>query len=557
MGDTTAELSLEKVKGAFGPLSLKVDDSFWQALLSLPSTREELISPELPEKASRTLFHQTIRNLFSGTIQTEAICDHSSDPTTTTATASAIDGENRIRIYAAKGNRSSGENKRRRDDRNTQPAGQHRFLQFRLYKESMDTIEVIQLMAKRLHMSQKDFSYAGTKDRRAITCQNIVVRNATVNKVLGINKLLSDGKLRVSNISLAKGPLALGDLVGNHFTVVIRDVQNATNEAINNSLDTFKANGFINYFGLQRFGTGSVGSHQIGLALLKQDWKGAIDLILKPRAGETDQRAIAARLKWAEGADARTVYSLFPYRFTAERQILAHFARDPANTNDLLGAILSINRELRLMYVHSVQSWIWNQLASRRICKHGMAVVEGDLVSVTEEDVDEGEGVKFVTAGDVLDAKYSIYDVVLPQPGYRTRFPTSILTESLQSELAKQGLDLVAPDEVKASMFRPKCKALWDLPGAYRKLIVKPENFSHILGYYDQLEGDLLASQLNPTSGLHHALIVSFTLPTSSYATMAIREFMRASTDPRLHARLTQSHLSTSPFPAAAVANAK
>ena len=49
-------------------------------------------------------------------------------------------------------------------------------------------------------------------------------------------------------------------------------------------------NGFINYFGHQRFGTDStVKTSDIGLALVKNQWESAIELILKPRPNETHQ----------------------------------------------------------------------------------------------------------------------------------------------------------------------------------------------------------------------------------------------------------------------------
>ena len=41
--------------------------------------------------------------------------------------------------------------------------------------------------------------------------------------------------------------------------------------------------GFINYFGLQRFGSYSVGTHDVGKQLLKGDFEAAVNLILCPR----------------------------------------------------------------------------------------------------------------------------------------------------------------------------------------------------------------------------------------------------------------------------------
>lgn len=76
--------------------------------------------------------------------------------------------------------------------------------------------------------------------------------------------------------------LKLGELNGNRFTIVLRQV-NGDNELIEQSIESLKHNGFINYYGLQRFGTTEIATHEIGKFLLKGNFKHAIDLILKPR----------------------------------------------------------------------------------------------------------------------------------------------------------------------------------------------------------------------------------------------------------------------------------
>lgn len=49
-----------------------------------------------------------------------------------------------------------------------------------------------------------------------------------------------------------------------------------------------KDRGFINYFGLQRFGSGGAPTSDVGIAMLKGDWEGAVKLIMKPRLGENE-----------------------------------------------------------------------------------------------------------------------------------------------------------------------------------------------------------------------------------------------------------------------------
>ncbi len=76
--------------------------------------------------------------------------------------------------------------------------------------------------------------------------------------------------------------LKLGDLKGNRFTIVLRQVE-GDDLMIEKSINSLKDFGFINYYGLQRFGTTEIATHEIGLNLLKNNFKEAINLILKPR----------------------------------------------------------------------------------------------------------------------------------------------------------------------------------------------------------------------------------------------------------------------------------
>ncbi len=63
--------------------------------------------------------------------------------------------------------------------------------------------------------------------------------------------------IKLGNFRVVKDEgLKLGDLFGNRFKLVVRRVNNQIdNESIEKALYAFKENGFINYFGLQRFGT--------------------------------------------------------------------------------------------------------------------------------------------------------------------------------------------------------------------------------------------------------------------------------------------------------------
>lgn len=59
-------------------------------------------------------------------------------------------------------------------------------------------------------------------------------------------------------------------------------------EVIDERCQCVKEKGFINYFGLQRFGSGGTPTSDVGMAMVKQDWEGAVKLVMTPRMGENE-----------------------------------------------------------------------------------------------------------------------------------------------------------------------------------------------------------------------------------------------------------------------------
>ena len=53
---------------------------------------------------------------------------------------------------------------------------------FTLRKENVETLEAISLMATALDVVPSDFTYAGIKDKRAVTHQGMVVKKVSVQR---------------------------------------------------------------------------------------------------------------------------------------------------------------------------------------------------------------------------------------------------------------------------------------------------------------------------------------------------------------------------------------
>lgn len=100
-------------------------------------------------------------------------------------------------------------------------------------------------------------------------------------------------QIKIGNWVSVPCPLARGDLSGNHFKLTVRrltksstehtvaetievktfrEVQVFTTVILQAVVHSLKENGFVNYFGLQRFGGGSGNGAQIGLAMLQLDY---------------------------------------------------------------------------------------------------------------------------------------------------------------------------------------------------------------------------------------------------------------------------------------------
>jgi len=114
--------------------------------------------------------------------------------------------------------------------------------------------------------------------------------------------------------------LTLGSLSGNQFIITLRSVD-AEDDLIIQACNSVKESGFINYFGTQRFGTGSVATHTIGIACLQGDWKKVIDLLLNPRPGDNEV-VNNARKYFLDTQDIDGTLKIFPKKLVIERSVL-------------------------------------------------------------------------------------------------------------------------------------------------------------------------------------------------------------------------------------------
>ena len=266
----------------------------------------------------------------------------------------------------------------------------------------------------------------------------------------------------------------------------------ALHPVVTRAINNLNKHGFVNYFGQQRFGYDQA-SAKIGLLLVQEDYMSAVKLLLQPeckKADSTDQ-VQKAKQCFLTTQNIKQTLKLMPRYMTRECLILQALNRFSFTKEGCLKAFLNIPHSMRIFYVHSYCSLVWNKVISKRIERHAFDILTGDLI-LQKNTTKQTE----VIESEHLDS-YGIEDIVFPLPG------TSIMLP--ENESTKLYQDMLLADGVSLERFRVMKKIGFNITGAYRKIVVKPEGLSW--------------KWLNDTCDI----CMEFKLPPSSYATVLLK----------------------------------
>lgn len=228
------------------------------------------------------------------------------------------------------------------------------YVWFTLKKRNWDLFRALKVMSNKLGVSVKRFGYAGVKDKRGITYQRVSVWNVPAERLKGLK--IKD--IELSYFEEAKERINLGDLRANKFEIVIRDVDDKEKNKIEKNLEIVKKEGFINYFGGQRFGFRK-NTHLVGKEILRNHLKEAVWIYLAKEGDEKDD-ARKFRENLRKTRDLKTGLKECPGNLRNEIVLMNHLIEKP---NDYAGALRKIPKKFRRMFVHAYQSYLWNKTA--------------------------------------------------------------------------------------------------------------------------------------------------------------------------------------------------
>jgi tRNA pseudouridine13 synthase len=382
-----------------------------------------------------------------------------------------------------------------------------KYLIVELSKRNWDTHHLVREMSRILRVSQDRFGWAGTKDRRAFTKQKISIWDMSEEELSRVR--LKDVELIPLGRSNRK--ISLGDLWGNRFKITIRDIALTKDEALGcvKAITEELENGVPDFFGVQRFGENRPVTHIVGEAIVRGDLKdAALTYIARSFPDETEEIQKARKYVQDTG-DFKEGLKMYPLRLQFERAMMNHLIAHP---DDHAGAFRALSSNLKKMFLHAYQSYIFNIILSRRIAA-GMSINEaydGDVVCFKNEaGMPDTSRLQKVTTDNIdginnLISKGRAF-VTAPLIGYDTQF----------SEGRMGGIEKEVIKELNIDTEGFKVPGMPEIAskGLRREIVlpVKPE--------FSVMEDEVNTGKTK--------VLLEFTLQKGAYATVVLREYMK------------------------------
>ena len=365
-----------------------------------------------------------------------------------------------------------------------QPSPTGKFTVFVMQKRDWNTIQALKMLAKKAGRGIRSTAFAGTKDRASISTQLCSIFGASAERV---------SSLHVKDISIngawqSDTGVEMGGLLGNRFTIMVRET-NATIEEINKI--AAELDGICpNYFGEQRFGFRS-NNVSVGLSIIKGDFEQAAMDFLTNTSNERNLDSIEARERLGRERDFKAALEYFPRHLKYEMMAIEYLSRYPT---DYANAIRRLPRQLTLMFVHSVESQIFNKEVELRVSGARNELQAGDLFC--EADKFGFPDIKAVRSADAGAAKlegrcFAIGNII----GYESGQPN----ENEKSIMEDMG--------ITQEMFKIQSMPELGCKGNYRALFAPFVDFSCETG--------------------ESKAKLSFSLPAGAYATVLMDEFIQ------------------------------
>ncbi len=268
--------------------------------------------------------------------------------------------------------------------------GDYSALVFRATLTNRDTNGFASELANRLGISRERITWAGTKDKRAVTTQRFSIKNCDRESLPSVTGA------EIDLLGRAGRPVLFGDHNGNDFSIVVREAiadarercEETTTELASFAEQQPPTIGVPNVFGPQRFGTIRPVTHEVGLAIVRGDFEGAVLAYLGNPSPKEPPATRRAREYVAETHDWAGALDQFPSHLGYERAIAQRLLEtDATGQTRFKTALTAVPSNIQALFVHAAQSYLFNQMCSKRLAA-GLPFdrpVAGDVVCFTDD----------------------------------------------------------------------------------------------------------------------------------------------------------------------------
>jgi tRNA pseudouridine13 synthase len=354
---------------------------------------------------------------------------------------------------------------------------------FMLEKQGVDTFDAIRRIAQRLRISLFEIGYAGLKDKHALARQYVSI--PTKYNVQGLKM----DSVVLTLVGYSRKKIKIGDLAGNRFTIVVRDVKESELADISQRAETIVTSGVPNYFDSQRFGS-VIDRIFIGKEVVLKNYEKAVKQYLtayqktETKKIKDEKRKILSQ--WNDLVGVRVYNKAF-----------AIVIKEYIKTKDWRAAYRKIPAHLREMYVNAYQSFLWNECV-KEILKN--SVEKKKLYPV-----------EYVIGAFLFYANLS-EDEMKKIPGTFQTISESVTLSDVEQRivdrvLIKEGLTLAdfAIESETGNFFKTRA----------RQVLLTPDDFM-----ISEPKKDELNSKGNT---MRYKIQVSFSLPKVCYATIVTK----------------------------------
>lgn len=272
------------------------------------------------------------------------------------------------------------------------PTGEGPNIWIWIEKIGRTTLDVVLDISRDLHISRKMMGFAGMKDKKARTRQWICIANMDSESQMEEVKALNIYKTDFLKVARGRKKLRMGQLKGNKFRILIKDLDDPEKSAeiANDVLSKLEVTGVPNYFGWQRFGKPRTNTHLVGEALVRNDLKEAVRRYIGNPSDDEHPQNQEARQAYDEGRFEESLELMgkgMRYEKMMLRELIKDSKKGELTDKAYKNALYALPKPLQRMFVHAYQSFLFNEAVSKRVEMGINSYIEGDIIIDNEEHI--------------------------------------------------------------------------------------------------------------------------------------------------------------------------